>query len=93
MIATLRRTAFCLVIAAFAVPALADPASERALIERVDRLARELEAVKAELARKETELAALTPQLPARLAETESRGETQPGDEEGADAVVGGESR
>jgi len=46
----LRRTAICLALAAFAAPALADPASERALIERVDRLARELEAVKAELA-------------------------------------------
>ena len=46
----LRRTALCLALAAFAAPVLADPASERALTERVDRLARELEALKAELA-------------------------------------------
>lgn len=65
MIATLRRTAFCLVIAAFAVPALADPASERALIERVDRLARELEAVKAELAAIKTAETAAAVSAPA----------------------------
>lgn len=46
----LRRSAFCLALAAFAAPVLADSASEHALTERVEKLAKELAAMQAELA-------------------------------------------
>lgn len=59
-LSTLRRTAFCLALASLATPSLADSASEQALIERVDRLARELQAVQAELASMKAAAAAPT---------------------------------
>ena len=45
-----RRTALALCLAALTGPALADAATEQALMQRLDQLARELDAVKAELA-------------------------------------------